>query len=271
MSGSYHTHIVSNGLPAMVAAAVREGLDVLGVSEHLHQSWQGRAIFPRAPLQGAVLDLREYVAEVRYTAVSGLRIRLGVEVDFVPATESAVRAVCAPHPWDYLIGAVHEVDKSPLPQLAARDLTTAWVWWRRYCVMQEMAVRSGLFDILAHPLRLARHLAPPPYLVELVGPILEAAATCGVAVECNGADLGAFPELMAALLTWCRSAGVLVTLGAGAHNPAEVAQNLGLAGDMLRGRGFAGVTGFAARRPVPEPLPPSARGGRRTRPAKGAL
>ncbi len=263
MSSSYHTHIAGDGLPAMVSAAVREGLDVLGVSEHVHPSRDQRPGFARAADRGPELDLRQYVTEVRYTAAPGMRIRLGLEIDFVPRTEALVRETCAPYPWDYLIGAVHEVDQTPLHTLAARNLTTAWVWWRRYCTLQEQAVRSGLFDILAHPLRLARYLTPPPYLVDLVGPVLDAAAACGVSVECNGADLGTHPQRAAALVAWCRDAGAGVTLGAGAHRPADVAQNLFQAGELLRLNGFVAVTGYAERRAVCEPLPTSTGGDRR--------
>ena len=260
MISSYHTHIAGDGLPAMVEAAMRERLDVLGVSEHVHPSLGRRSALATGLGHGQGLALREYVAEVRYTAAPGMHVRLGLEIDFVPRSEPLVRELVDPYPWDYLIGAVHEVDLTPLHTLAARDLTTAWVWWRRYCALQEQAVRSGLFDILAHPLRLARYLAPPPYLVELMGPVLGAAAACGVSVECNGADLGAHPQRAGALIAWCRDAGARVTLGAGAHRPADVAQNLLPAGELLRRNGFIGVTGFAGRQPVSEALPPPARG-----------
>ncbi len=251
---SYHTHVAGHGLPAMLAAAAEAGLDVVGISEHLFQFVEGRPLQRAAPLDGPLGELEEYVAQVRFTTLPGLRVCLGLEVDHLPASAREVRALCAPHPWDYLLGAVHDVDGRPLQAQRPGDLGEAWRVWRRYSLLLEEATCGGLCDILAHPLRLARFLPPPPYLQDLVGPALQAAAAHGVAVELNGADLADRPDLQAELLRWCRDAGCAVSLGADAHRPADVAQNLAPAVGMLRGAGYSAATGFRGRRPVQEPL-----------------
>jgi len=256
MTASYHTHVAGSGVHAMLLAAERSGLSVLGISEHVFQFRQARPLFPDATLEGPLLDLTEYVNEVRYTAAPGVQIRLGLEVDYVPQRHGEISALCAPHPWDYLIGSVHAVDGEPLQARRRADLRAAWTCWRRYCEVSEQAVRSGLFNILAHPLRLARTLPPPPYLEELLGPVLAAARQTGVAVELNGADLGADAVAQERLILWCQQAGARVTLGADAHHPGDIAQNYPLAAAVLRRRGIAGLTGFRGRLAVAEPLPP---------------
>jgi len=265
MTASYHTHVAAHGLPAMVEAAGACGLAVLGISEHLFQLQQGRPLFRDAPLEGPLLDLEDYVAEVRFTALPGLRLRLGLEVDHLPARLDEIRALCAGPPWDFLLGSVHEVDGRLLRQCHPPDLAAGWRLWRRYAELLGDAVRSGCCDVLAHPLRLARHVPPPPYLGELVDPVLQAARRAAVAVELNGADLGDRPDLQEDLLRWCRSAGTRVTLGADAHSPADISQNFGLAGELLRRQGFAGLTGFTGRQPVAEALPPLRGPGGRSR------
>lgn len=241
MLASYHTHIADSGLDSMVVAAARSGMSVLGISEHADRL--------RAP--GA---LEDYRAQVRFAGAPGLGVRLGVEADFVPGVESAVADLLAGPGWDFVLGAVHRIGGAGLGDVEAGDLGSGWALWREYCGLQRQAVASGLFDVLAHPLRLAGRVPPPPYLDQLFAPVLEAAAAAGVAVELHGGDLGWAPAWHRNLVAWCHRSGVAVTLGAGAHRPEEVARNLEAAGALLRREGFASATGFRARHPVGEPL-----------------
>jgi len=263
MSASYHTHVAASGLPAMLLAAHGAGLAVLGISEHVFQLRQGRPHFPDMPLEGPLQDLDAYVAEVAYSRAPGMRVCLGLEVDYVPQRMGELRALCAPHPWDFLIGSVHEVDGEAIRARRMGDLRRDWTFWRRYCAAQEQAVRSGLFNILGHPLRLARSVPPPPYLEDLLGPVLDAASVAGVSVELNGDDLGRDAALQGRLIGWAAGAGASLTFGADAHAPEQVAQNAPLAGELLRRHSVAGLTGFRGRRAVSEPLPPAADRGSR--------
>lgn len=245
MRASYHTHIAAAGIDAMVMAASARRMSVLGVCERLEAIALGER-------------LREYEAQVRFAAGPGVRVRLGVEVDFLPQTAAESATLLTRTAWDFVLTGVHAVDGVPLHRLAAAsDLAQGWSVWRRYCALQEAAVRSGLADALVHPLRLARHLPPPPYLGQLLEPVLEAARERRVAIELHGGDWAWQPALQARLAMWAHAQGVRVCLGAGAHLPDEIDRHLeGMAG-ALRRAGYMTVSGFCARRVVTEALPHS--------------
>ncbi len=260
MPHSYHTHIAASGLDAMLAAAAAAGLAVLGISEHIFQLREGRAWIPEAALEGPLLGLSAYAGAVAGRASSDVAVRLGLEVDFLPDRQQALGEVCAGVPWDFLLVSVHAVGGCVLQRLQAPDLAEGWRLWRRYAELLEDAVRSAGCDILAHPLRLSRFVPPPPYLEQCLRPVLSAAAQTGVAIELNGADVVASPDLQAALLTWCRRAGAAITFGADAHRPEHIARGASQAAALLRQADYALLTGFHRRQPVPEPLPPVAGG-----------
>ena len=244
MLSSYHTHIAESGLDNMVMAAAAHRMPVLGISERMDRLWRPE-------------QLEQYRAQVRFAAAPGLRLRMGVELDFLPDAVHAMETLLTREQWDFALGGVHQVAGTPLHRLAFGDLGQSWGVWRAYCEAQARAVRSGLLDVLAHPLRLARHLAPPPYLEQLLLPLLEAAREMGVAMEIHGGDWGQRTVLHGRLITWAHASGVRVCLGAGAHRPQDVAQHLPDVAAALHRAGYLSVTGFVGRRAVAEALPQS--------------
>ncbi len=118
MFSDYHTHtLYSNhgyGHPSdVVAAAVEQGLQSIGFSEH----------FPlplnftdpsggKANMHWDQID--QYVAEVRQAQDEWghrIKILLGFEVDYLPAVDDSIRTNLAAYPVDYYIGSVHIVDR----------------------------------------------------------------------------------------------------------------------------------------------------------------
>lgn len=260
MFANYHTHICQAPLAAMAAAAERAGLRTLGVSEHLYQIREGRALYTDPPSEGRIYELEDYVNQVRWTAAPGVQLRLAVEVDFLPGREAEVAAFLdGAAEWDYVIGSVHRVGGYAINTHHPLGLTEGWRVWRAYAAAQLAAVETGLYDVLAHPVRLARRLSPPPYLGDLLAEVAERAARRGMAIEINTPDVAECPAASTRLVEICRRAGVRVTLGSDAHRPQEIARHFDRAAALLRSHGFAGLTGFRARRAVPEPLPASAR------------
>ena len=62
-------------------------------------------------LERCVYDLDAYVDAVVEAKRRGLPVKLGLEVDYVPATRGrAARRCSRRYPWDYLLGSVHFVD-----------------------------------------------------------------------------------------------------------------------------------------------------------------
>ena len=51
--------------------------------------------------------LHEYTDLVSDAGIAGLPVRLGIEADYFPGAEGAIRTVLAQAPFDYVIGSVH--------------------------------------------------------------------------------------------------------------------------------------------------------------------
>src|SRR5688572_858504 len=58
-------------------------------------------------------QLDEYDEMVKKAQVDypSLRIRLALEVDFIPGQEDWIKELSSRHPWDYLIGSVHYISR----------------------------------------------------------------------------------------------------------------------------------------------------------------
>jgi histidinol-phosphatase (PHP family) len=131
--------------------AAERGVDVLGVSEHVHRFRQALEVWQH-PFwrESATDDLDEYTAFVRQST----SLSLGIEADFIAGTEDRMASLLEAHDFDYVIGSVHFIANSAL------DMEGDWdVWrsgdvekvWMRYFETLGEAARSGLFDVMAHP------------------------------------------------------------------------------------------------------------------------
>ncbi|PWU20773.1 MAG: histidinol phosphate phosphatase [Verrucomicrobia bacterium] len=111
LPADYHMHTPlcrhAVGEPKELAAqALKVGLSEIGFSDHSpmprddFDEWRMRAD-----------QLGEYVAKVEAArrAHPALRIKLGLEVDYLPGYEDWIRDLASRYEWDYFIGSVHYV------------------------------------------------------------------------------------------------------------------------------------------------------------------
>ena len=85
---------------------------------------------------------------------SGLKVKIGVEVDYYPDLEDETRNDLSGYPFDYILGSVHCLDHicitHPKEYLKYfKDRTASELCEEYYFVLRE-AVRSGIFDVMAH-------------------------------------------------------------------------------------------------------------------------
>jgi histidinol-phosphatase (PHP family) len=262
----YHMHLrkpsPEHGEVDHTAAAVeryaevasKRGVDEIGISEHVYYfretaavwelpNQQERCIHPLDAYCDAVLEARRH----------GVKARLALEVDWVPARADELAEVLAPYPWDYLLGAVHWIDG------LAIDSRPGW-WdhappedvWSRYVGELTAAASSGHFDVLAHP-----------DLAKIFGHRLEwdraelVRLLDGVALEVSTAGLHKpvgelYPD--SSLLSLARDAGITITLASAAHRAEDVGRDLERAVEHARAAGYDTVTVFERRRARQEPL-----------------
>ena len=196
LPADYHMHTPlchhAVGEPTDYAAqAVRLGLSEIGFSDH---SPMPRDDFDDWRMRFDQLD--GYVASVRraQAAFPDLRIKLALEVDFIPGHEDWIRQLAARHPWDYFIGSVHYVSESwdldnpkKLSLWRERD---PYEVWASYFQRLTAAARSGLFEIIGHA-DLAKKFCfyPTKDCTDLFSSFLEAAHQTDTAIELNTAGL----------------------------------------------------------------------------------
>ena len=243
-----------------LAAAEEAGIEEIGCAEHVYRFKQALGIW-RHPFweRYATDDLDAYCE-----FVGAGPLRLGLECDFVPGAEDRTAALLESQPFDYVVGSVHFLGER------AVDIEEFQIWsqtgdpdevWRRYFEAVAEAVRSGLFDILAHPDLVkvwgsARPLPErdPRFHYE---PAVEAIAETGIAVEVSTAGLRkpvaeiyparAFAEM-------CREAGASFSLSSDAHIPELVGYRYEQAVEMLADLGIDEICVFEGRERRMAPL-----------------
>jgi len=269
----YHLHTplckhAVGELGEYVAAARAAVLDEVGCADHIPMPPE---YDPEQRMEPS--ELPRYIALVedvrrRSTDLSDLPdlpVRLGLEADFYPGTEEAVREILASHPWDYVLGSVHYIGEWGFDNPRVRD---EWkrrdvaVVWREYFELVRRAAESGLFDSLAHfdlvKIFGFRPAGGPEEEVDLARPALEAARAAGIAIEVSTGGLRKpcgeiYPA--EAILREALAMGIPVTLGSDAHRPADVAAGFGKAGALLRGGGYKSHLLFERRERREAPLP----------------
>lgn len=256
----YHIHTCRCGhargeMPEYLAEARKKGLKEIGFSDHVPMYWLSRE--QRDPgLAMEEADFPGYIAEVLSLAdlYPDLKVRLGVEVDYIPGHEEEAARILAGFKFDYVIGSVHFIDgwafDSPyqLEEYGRRNIEDI------YCRYFELLCRgadSGIFDIMAHPDLIKKFgYRPEKVPVDLYRQAARAFAGAGVCVEVNTAGLRwpageIYPSLE--FLRHCRYEGVPAVTGSDAHGPEMVGMNFGLARELLLEAGYTEVATFRGR------------------------
>jgi histidinol-phosphatase (PHP family) len=269
----YHVHLRPDDLDApperyfteenvgrYLDAADRAGVGELGVSEHVYRFRAALDVWDHAFWgEYAVGDLDAYCAFVRTTP-----LRLGLEMDYVPGREDRIANLLDARELDYVIGSVHFVGERAVDD----DEYDIWEGqsdpdriWRRYFETLAELVRSGLYDIVAHPdlVKVWGKARPVPerdprFYYE---PAIEAIAETGIAVEVSTAGLRKpvaelYPST--AFAEMCLDAGADFALSSDAHVPEDVGRDYDRAVETMRGWGVEEIAVFDGRERRLEPL-----------------
>ena len=261
----YHVHTPlchhAEGWPVELAArAIELGLGELGFADHNPMPEQ----FDHWRM--AIGDLPRYLDEVAKAraAFPQLNIRLGLECDFLDGQEAWIEKLAGMAEWDFLIGSVHYLpgadwavdDPQHMGRFRGRDGDEIWAsYWGAY----ERAIRSGLFDFVAHPdLPKKFGYRPAGDLRRYYEPVITALAETGVAFEINTAGLRkTCAELYPApdFLTLAAQAKVPLLINSDTHAPGELCAGFAEGVGAAKAAGFTHTTRFARRERSAMPLP----------------
>jgi len=235
-----------------VREAIARGLSEIGFSDHMP------ILRDRDPrLSMAPEDLPHYVDMVRdlQTSVSGIRVRLGIEMDYVPGQMDEIWDAASRYRFDYVYGSVHYLDGwgfNDSRNLATyKDKSPDLLYQKYFEVFGEAAERGG-FDVMAHPDIIKKHgITTKLPLERMYADAADALARAGIAIEINTSGLRKTSvEIYPALpfLKACGKRGVPVTLGSDAHAPREVGMDFDLALRLLDRAGIREIATFEGRK-----------------------
>ncbi|MFI5355751.1 MAG: histidinol-phosphatase [Opitutales bacterium] len=193
----------------------------------------------------------ELVAAARAEFAGRVDVRLGLESDYFPGTETWLEKLHARHPLHHVLGSVH----MQVPEYRARYFTGDWFDYQQtYFRHLAESAETGLFDTLAHP-DLVKNESPVDWHFARIQPFIERAldriAATGVAMELNTSGLHkAIREINPSptMLGLMRARGIPVVLGSDAHSPQRVGADYVGALRTLQSVGYTEVSFFLERK-----------------------
>ncbi|MDR3685399.1 MAG: histidinol-phosphatase HisJ family protein [Coriobacteriia bacterium] len=236
-----------------VAEGVRQGLYGMVITEHLALPDD---VDPGHHLSMPACDLEDYLVEVdiarnRYPEIA---LVTGLEADYLAGREQETASALAAARQHsdgarFVLGSVHFIgdwafdDPHNVEEWDHRDVDAAW---HDYFGLWVSAVKTGLFDVMAHPDLVKKFGHFPTFDPrEIYSEAAAVAAQAGVLIEVSTAGLRKpvaqlypGPQLLKAF----NQAGVAATVGSDAHEPSEVGFQIDLAYDALAQAGYASVS-----------------------------
>ncbi|HCC69836.1 MAG TPA: hypothetical protein DEQ09_01585 [Bacteroidales bacterium] len=255
----YHTHTYysdGKGWPEdYISRAIEIGLSEIGFSDHLtltdeQQDWSIRL---------SLLD--EYIDRIikLKESVSGITVRLGLEVDYFPDKEEEINKYISGLPLDYVIGSVHymnnvSVDLGP-EYYENKDINKLF---ESYFKLIAQAASSRLFDFMAHIdlVRIFRYF-PSANAESFYCFLARELHTSDIPFEINTNGMNKplkdfYPDRR--YLHIFREEGVPVLVNSDAHNPSRLGQYFNDAHSLLINAGFTEMVSFNNRERIIKPL-----------------
>lgn len=184
-----------------------------------------------------------------------LKVRLGLEVDYIPGREALIGEIINTYPFDYILGSVHFIKGWGFdhPDHAFRfeqmDIDQVYA---EYFELVQQAVLSGFFDVISHLdlIKVWGHRPCRHNVLYYAEPVLQCIKQTGRVIEINSGGLRKpvaefYPEAL--LVKRMAELGIPITLGSDAHHPDQVGYGLFQAARMARRAGYSHAVKFHRR------------------------
>jgi histidinol-phosphatase (PHP family) len=263
----YHMHTprcnhATGSVSDYARAAVNKGMKEIGMSDH-------------SPMPGGFdkawrmdrTQLADYIKEVekaRDEFAGQLTIRVGLEADYYPGSETYVEEMIASYDWDYIIGSVHYIDDwgfdNPdyIETWDNRDVNDTYC---AYFDLVAASAASGLFDIIGHPDLIKKFGHRPSQnnrsVADAEERMLQSVLTSGAALEISSAGLRKpVKEIYPHHRIMARAAelGISFAFGSDAHAPGEVGHGTDACLALLEACGIREIASFQQRRRIMMPI-----------------
>jgi len=222
----YHVHAVAHGeygysyewIHCFLEKARQSKMKEIGFAEHDEfHSWIDFAV---------VREVQEKFLDIK--------IKMGLEIEYIPGREEEIKRIIQLNPYDYIIGSVHFIEGWAFDhpdykdEFKKRDIDEVYA---AYFNLVEKAVASGLFDIVGHIdlIKIWGHRPRKRSTVYYVKKILDIIKDSGMVIEINSSGLRkpvreVYPaqdviEMMALM-------NIPITFASDAHHPDQVGENI---------------------------------------------
>ena len=249
LRSDFHSHVARSSALAMAQKAKAIALPVLGLSEHIFLMKEARPLLEYMPLEGPLLSFSEYVQAVQQAAqATGVDVRLGMEVDFIPGKNEQMHALLQDYPWDFLIGSIHEIDGLLFEKASKGERKEGEALWTRYFTLLREAINSGYFSVVSHPVRMrTQNPFLPRNFDEELDRLASEAKQRDIALEINGYDVLNYPNLVFRLATACKRHATPISIGSDSHIPEQLGQPYQQSLEIVRRAGITKVRTWKQR------------------------
>jgi histidinol-phosphatase (PHP family) len=242
-----------------IECALRAGISEIGFSDHLGRYYLGKVQKKRYWDWGMrERDIARYFSEIldlKEAYEGRITIRVGLEVDYIEGAEHLLEAIVSHYPFDFLLGSIH-----CLPCLGWRHVseyvkTNAVQAYAAYFEAVESAIRSGIFQSIAHLDFIWRYVswpeAPQEVLQEYISDAVKLSAKSATNMEVNANgflwsqindDMGF--DLFAMFLESIGKHRAAITIGSDAHTPELVGKAFPQIIETLKKRGIDTMSVF---------------------------
>jgi len=244
----YHLHsILSDGHDSyedMVLVAISKGLDEIGFTDHVclkPVDWTIR-LEDIPVMTRQILDMKSKYSDQ-------IKIRYGIELDYLPGYEEEMKELIEDIPVDYVIGSVHFIGDWNFD--SDQSLYGKWTndkLYEMYFGLVQQAAKSGLFDIIGHLDIIKKfRVYPESNQDKLFEDTVREIKANNLVVELNtgGMDRPCAEFTPGAkFLQLCFAHHVPITLGSDAHRSEQIARHFETATALLSHIGYTEIVGF---------------------------
>jgi histidinol-phosphatase (PHP family) len=254
----YHVHTPYCGhaqgkIIEYIETAIAKGFSEIGFSDHLGRYYLAKNQRKRYSDWGMnERDIARYFSEVldlKESYEDRITVRIGLEVDYIEGAEHLAEEIVSRYPFDFLLGSIH-----CLPLLGWRHLSQYMKLdpkkvYAHYFEAANAALRSGLFQSLAHIDFIWRYVSWPDAPLALMEEYLAGVAslamqnnTC-IEINANGflwAQMDDFKkyDLFDLTLSAVKKHRACITLGSDAHSPDLVGKTFPQIISVLKSKGI---------------------------------
>ncbi|MEH7456167.1 histidinol-phosphatase [Bacillus pseudomycoides] len=255
--------------------ALRKGIKEVGIVDHLYRFYEAKKYYEKyvdisesklGRLQKEWLDQVRVASIYEFTKViqeakarwkkRGVALRLGIEADYFIGGERELEELLALGDWDYVIGSVHFIDGWGFDNPDTKEYFenhSLHTLYDTFFATVEKAVRSSLFDIVAHldNIKVFNYRLDEneqlPYYKKIARALLET----DTATEVNAGLYYRYPvrEMCPSplYLQVLAQHQVPITLSSDAHYPNDLGRYIAENVKVLRNHGISHVATFTKR------------------------